>query len=247
MGNHDRPAILHKNAEFAEILDRTIHVDRRKARGIRQVYLSLRDGTPSNADGFKPNDLLAEHMGDALERRPLADIPFAEDAGLNHRISPQGEPEARKFGGDPFDIPVHNDTYRAISQRADRGVSGRQDVAMAVAKIASILKRENLAAAIPNDLVAARQALQQYRRKCRTVAHGYDVRAAPYASFDTEHLDEGLQFLIPDDRQIANLSYQRMHVTHHRNLELRSASPWHVLHILFEMFGGPTVRGQGPD
>ena len=225
MGNRDRPAILQENAELPEILDCTIHVDRRKARRIRQVYLSQRDGAPSNADGFKPNDLLAEHMCDAFERRPLADIPFAEDAGLNHRISPQGEAETRKFCGDPFDILVQNNTNRALSQRVDRSVSGRQNVAMAVAKVAGILKRENLATAIPDDLVPARQALQQYRRKCRTVTHGYDVRAAPYTSLDAEHRDKGLQFLILDSRQIAKLSYQGMHIGYYRTPGVAKCQP----------------------
>jgi hypothetical protein len=53
MGN-DRPAILQEDAELPQILDGAIHVDRRKARRIRQVYLGHRDGTANDGDGFKP-------------------------------------------------------------------------------------------------------------------------------------------------------------------------------------------------
>jgi hypothetical protein len=200
MGHRDRPVILGEDAELPEILDCTIHVDRRKARRIRQVYLGQRDGAASDADGFKPNGLLAEQMCDAFQRRPLADIPFAEDAGLDHRISPQGEAEIREFCGEPFDIFVQNDTNRTLSQRADRIVLDRQDVAMAIAKVAGILKRENLATAILDDLVPARQALHQHSRICRATANGYNVFSAPYTSLDAEHSDKGLQFLIMNRR-----------------------------------------------
>jgi hypothetical protein len=119
MGHRDRPAILQEDAERPQILDCTTRVDRRMARRIRQVYLDPRHGAANDADGFEPNGLLAEQMCDAFERRPLADIPFAEDAGLDHRIS-QGEAEIREF---PFDIFVQDDADRALSQRADCVVS----------------------------------------------------------------------------------------------------------------------------
>jgi hypothetical protein len=64
---------------------------------------------------------------------------------------------------------------------------GPQDVAMAVAKVAGILKRENPATAIPDDFVPARPALQQHSRICRTVAYGHNVLSAPHTSLDAEH------------------------------------------------------------
>jgi hypothetical protein len=103
MDHRVRPAILQEDAELPQILDGTIHVDRRKVPASAKSTWGHRDGVASDADGFKSNGLFAEQMCDAFERRPLADTPFAEMLPKiivsRHRASP-------KFCRDAFDIFV---------------------------------------------------------------------------------------------------------------------------------------------
>jgi hypothetical protein len=122
-------------------------------------------------------------MGDTRERRPLARIqqPFAENARLDHRAAPQGEPEAWIAGGNPPNIFMKDHADRAVGQRRHRFVVFRQDIAIEVTKVAGILEGEDLATAALGQPVAAGQAFQQNGRIARRIAQLDNAFVAPDA------------------------------------------------------------------
>jgi hypothetical protein len=82
---------------------------------------------------------------------------------------------------------------------------------VAVAEVARVLEGENLAATVLEDLVPAGEPLQQHGRIGWTAANRYDVFAAPYTLFDTQHRHESLKLLVMDRAEVLQLPNQGMH------------------------------------
>lgn len=87
-------------------------MDHGKAGRIGQVDLGHQKNSTFETNSFEPDHLLAQNIGDACQRRTLADIqqPLLEDIRLDHRSAPQRTPDPRVLPDGPLDIFMANNS-----------------------------------------------------------------------------------------------------------------------------------------
>jgi len=126
--------------------------------------LGHQKNSPLKPDGFEPDHLLAQDVGDAGQRRALADIqqPLLEGIRLDHRSAPQCATDTWVLPDGPFYIFMTDNSDRAVGQCPDGIFPRRQQITVEATEITRILERKNLAATAFDHSVSAPQPFQKH-------------------------------------------------------------------------------------
>lgn len=176
----DAMAVSDKGAELPQVLNRAVHVHYGKPGCIGEVDLGQRDEVASDTYGFKAADLLADQAGNSLQGRALSSVqnPFLEDSRLQCGRAFEGQADLRALCDDAVDILMRNHANEAVGYRSNRIVQLRQGVTAMVAKVAGVVKREDLAAAAFQVSVATGDARQHDCQNVLRLPQRYDVVTA---------------------------------------------------------------------